>query len=133
MLNNVVLMGRMVSNPDYRTTTSGKSVCSFRLAVDRPGKEKQADFIQCVAWQGTADFVSRYFFKGSMVAVIGSIQTRNYEDKNGQKRTAVDVVVREVSFTGERAQKQAEIAPTVDFKEADNSDFEEIESGDLPF
>ena len=104
MINSVVLMGRLTADPELRTTTTGKSVCSFRLAVDRSyvrqGEQRQADFINCVAWEQTGNFISRYFTKGSMIAVIGSIQTRTYEDKSGAKRTAVEVNVREASFTG---------------------------------
>ena len=104
MLNSVILMGRICSDIELRTTTTGKSVANFRMAVDRsytkPGEQRQTDFITIIAWGSTADFVSRYFSKGSMIAVQGSIQTRNYEDKNGNKRTAFEVVAREVSFCG---------------------------------
>ena len=89
MLNCAVIMGRLTADPELRTTTSGISVTSFSVAVDRsyvrPGEERQTDFINVVAWRQTAEFVTRYFHKGSMIAVQGSIQTRNYEDKNGTK------------------------------------------------
>lgn len=108
MLNCAVLMGRLVADSDLRTTPSGVSVVSFRIAVDRsyqkPGEERQADFIDIVAWRQTAEFVARYFRKGSMIAVQGSIQTRNYEDKQGNKRTAVEVVANKVSFCGSKAE-----------------------------
>ena len=108
MLNCAVIMGRLVADPELRTTTSGISVISFRVAVDRnfvrQGEERQADFIDVVAWRQTAEFVSRYFRKGSMIAVQGSIQTRNYEDRNGNKRTAVEIVADNVSFCGSRAE-----------------------------
>lgn len=103
MINNVTLMGRLVADPELRTTNSGKSVANFRIAVDRAYSKngnKEADFITIVCWEGTADFVSRHFSKGSMIALQGSIQTRNYEDNNGNKRTAFEVVAREVSFCG---------------------------------
>ncbi|MBQ6543311.1 MAG: single-stranded DNA-binding protein, partial [Clostridia bacterium] len=91
MLNCAIIMGRLVADPELRTTTSGISVTSFRVAVDRnfirAGEERQADFIDVVAWRQTAEFVTKYFHKGSMIAVQGSIQTRNYEDRNGNKRT----------------------------------------------
>ena len=107
MLNCAVIMGRLVADPELRTTTSGISVISFRVAVDRnfvrQGEERQADFIDVVAWRQTAEFVSRYFRKGSMIAVQGSIQTRNYEDRNGNKRTAVEIVADNVSFCGSKA------------------------------
>ena len=108
MLNCAIIMGRLVADPELRTTTTGLSVTSFRVAVDRsyvkPGEERQTDFIDVVAWRQTAEFVTKYFRKGSMIAVLGSIQVRNYEDKNGNKRTAVEIVADNVSFTGSRAE-----------------------------
>ncbi len=106
MINSVVIMGRLTADPELRTTASGISVTSFTVAVDRrfksQGEEKQTDFISCVAWRQSADFVTRYFHKGDMIAVQGSLQVRNYEDKNGNKRTAYDVVCDNVSFCGGR-------------------------------
>ena len=108
MLNTAILMGRLTADPELKTTQNGVSVTSFCVAVDRrfqrQGEEKQTDFINVVAWRQTADFVSRYFHKGSMIAVQGSIQTRNYEDKNGNKRTAVEIVADNVSFCGSKAE-----------------------------
>ena len=140
MLNCVTLMGRLTADPEIRTTTTGKEVATFSIAVDRSyakaGEQRQTDFINIVAWESTATFISRYFGKGSMIAIQGSIQTRNYEDKNGNKRTAFEVIAREVSFCGSKnetgsAPAQAtptQIAPNLDV------DFEEIEDdSDLPF
>lgn len=108
MLNSAIIMGRLTADPELRTTASGLSVTSFSVAVDRrfqrQGEEKQTDFINVVAWRQTAEFVSRYFHKGSMIAVQGSIQTYNYEDKNGNKRTAVEIVADNVSFCGSKAE-----------------------------
>lgn len=107
MLNSVIIMGRLTADPELRTTTSGLSVTSFTVAVDRnykSGEERETDFINCVAWRGTADFVTGYFKKGQMIAVQGSLQTRNYEDKNGNKRTAYDVVADNVSFCGSKSE-----------------------------
>ncbi len=107
MLNSVIIMGRLTADPELRTTPSGLSVTSFTVAVDRnykSGDDRQTDFINCVAWRGTADFVTRFFKKGQMIAVQGSLQVRNYEDKNGTKRTAYDVVADNVSFCGEKKQ-----------------------------
>lgn len=102
MLNSVCLMGRLVADPELRQTPSGVSVCSFRIAVDRTyqpkGQEKQTDFINIVTWRSTAEFVSRYFRKGQLVAVQGSIQTSQYTDRDGNKRTAFDVVADNVFF-----------------------------------
>ena len=114
-MNVVAIMGRLVADPELRTTTQGNSVCSFRIACDRSyvqqGQERQADFIDIVAWRQQADFVSKYFHKGSMIAVEGSLQTRNYQDKNGNNRTAVEVVANNISFAGAKRQ-DAQSAPS---------------------
>ena len=87
MLNVVAIMGRLVADPELRTTPAGVSVCTVRIACDRnfvqQGQERQADFLDVVAWRGTAEFISKYFSKGSMVAVHGHLQSRQYKDKNG--------------------------------------------------
>ena len=107
-LNYCVLIGRLTADPELRSTQSGISVVQFTVAVDRDyqkqGEERQADFINCVAWRQTAEFISRYFGKGRMIAVEGSIQTRNYEDKQGNKRTATELIVSKAHFTGEKKQ-----------------------------
>lgn len=146
MLNCVTLMGRLVADPELRTTTSGKSVATFRIAVDRSfvkqGEQRQADFITIVAWGNQALFVSRYFSKGSMIAIQGRIQTRNYEDNNGNKRTAFEVVATEVSFCGSKNEGGNSEAPNTSpdtstasgFSNAAPADFEEIvDDSDLPF
>ncbi len=106
MINCAIIMGRLTADPELKTTPSGVSVTSFCVAVDRKyakqGEERQTDFIYVVAWRQTADFVTRYFRKGSMIAVQGSIQTRSYEDKTGAKRTAVEIVADSVSFCGSK-------------------------------
>ena len=109
MLNRAILMGRLVADPELRQTPNGVSVCSFRIAVDRNysrDRERQTDFIDIVAWRQTAEFVSRYFTKGKMIIIEGSIQTRNYEDKNGNKRTAVEVVADNVQFGESKSASQ---------------------------
>ena len=107
MLNSVCLMGRLTADPELKTTPSGASVCNFRLAVERTyqpkGQEKQTDFINIVTWRSTAEFVSRYFRKGQLVAVQGSIQTISYTDKDGNKRTSFDVVADNVFFAEKKA------------------------------
>ena len=129
MLNNVILMGRLVADPEIRTTTSGKSVANFRIAVDRAFSKdgnKQADFITIVAWEKTAVFIGKHFSKGSMIALRGEIQTRSYEDNNGNKRTATEVIAREVSFCGGKNEGNGN-APS-------QPDFEEItDDEELPF
>ena len=130
MMNVAILMGRLVADPELKHTQSGAAVTSFTLAVDRAyskqGKERQSDFLNIVAWRSTAEFISKYFRKGQMMAVQGSIQTRSYTDKDGNKRTAFEVVAANVHFAEKRAQEN-HYQPDVD-------GFEEIEDdGDLPF
>lgn len=107
MLNKVILMGRITQDLDLRTTPTGVSVLTFNIAVDRgyvkQGEERQADFITCVAWRQQAEFINRYFAKGRMIAIEGSLRTRTYEDKNGSKHHVTEVYVDNVSFTGEKA------------------------------
>ncbi|MEE1218847.1 MAG: single-stranded DNA-binding protein [Ruminococcus sp.] len=106
MLNRVILMGRLVSDPELKTTGTGISVSSFRIAVDRSyvksGEERKADFFDIVCWRNTAEFVCRYFGKGSLIAVEGQLQSRTYQAKDGSTRYVVEVVADNVSFTGER-------------------------------
>lgn len=97
-MNNVFLLGRLTADPEIKKTTTGKSVANFTLAVNRRGQSKETDFINCTAWEKTADLLSNYFTKGKPIIVEGAIQTRSYEDKNGNKRTATDVVVRNIEF-----------------------------------
>ena len=106
MLNRVILMGRLVSDPELKTTGTGISVTSFSIAVDRnyvkSGEERKADFFNIVCWRSTAEFVCRYFGKGSLIAIDGQLQSRTYQAKDGTNRTVVEVVADNVSFTGER-------------------------------
>jgi single-strand DNA-binding protein len=99
MLNKAILMGRLCADPELRSTGNGTSVCTVTLAVDRRGKDEGTDFIDVVMWSKTAEFVSKYFTKGMQMAVAGRIQTRNWEDKQGNKRKSVEVVADEVHFT----------------------------------
>ena len=98
MLNRAILMGRLTSDPELKQTPNGVFVSSFSIAVNRNYNRDMTDFINIVAWRQTAEFVCRYFKKGQLIALEGSIQTRNYEDKNGNKRTAVEVVADQVHF-----------------------------------
>ncbi len=127
MINNAIIMGRLTANPELRTTNTGKSVTSFTVAVDRNYDREQTDFINIVAWNKTAEFIERYFRKGSMIAIQGSIQTRNYEDKNGNKRTAVEVVADNVSFCGDKKSTTTEQPAQQSF-----DDFED-DGDELPF
>jgi len=135
-INIVAITGRLVRDPDMRTTTSGISVCSFSVAVDRPyksGEERQADFVDCVAWRGSADFLVRYFRKCDMIGVQGHLQTRNFETKDGQKRKATEIVVDSLSFVGGKrtASPTEETQPSADAQAF--VDLPDDDSGDLPF
>ncbi len=102
MLNSVQLIGRFTRDPELRTTQSGISTCSFTIAVDRSyvrqGEERKADFINCVAWRQTAEFITRYFKKGNLVALEGSIQTRTWDDNEGKRHYVTEVVVDRTHF-----------------------------------
>lgn len=147
MLNCAVIMGRLTADPELRTTSSNLSVVSFTVAVDRnyqtQGQERQADFINCVAWRQSAEFISKYFRKGQMIAVQGSIQTRSYDDRNGVRRTAVEIVVDRASFCGSKAESGASsvdryptpVAQPASFQNSGAEDFSDIAAAedDLPF
>lgn len=157
MINRVVLMGRLVSDPELKTTQTGTNVTTFRIAVDRnyvkAGEERQADFFDIVAWRYTADFVCKHFRKGSLIAIDGSLQSRTYQAKDGTNRYVVEVIADSASFTGERrentgfsqgysqqgySQGYSQAAPSYSeapaFSAGSTSDFEEMPSDDdLPF
>lgn len=143
MLNNVVLMGRLTFEPELRTTPSGVSVVRIQIAVDRrfqrQGDERKADFIDVTAWRQTAEFISRYFHKGDMIAVEGSIQTDSYTDQGGNKRKSVTVVASNVSFCGSKSESNAQngTAPAQSNSQTyvpSNVDIEVIDDDDdLPF
>lgn len=101
-MNKAILMGRLTRDPEMRTTPNQVAVCTFTIAVDRRFKtasgERQADFIPVVAWRQQAEFVARYFHKGSRIVVVGSIQTRNWDDQEGKKRTSTEVIADEIYF-----------------------------------
>lgn len=158
MLNVAVIMGRLAADPELRHTPNGVAVTSFTLAVDRSyaraGTERQTDWIDVVAWRQTAEFVCKYFTKGQLMAVTGSIQTRNYEDRNGNKRKAVEIQATEVNFASSKreggsmggdpsygqprasapAQPAAFSEPAPAYSSGSSEDFEEIMGDDdLPF
>lgn len=152
MLNVAVLMGRLVRDPELKHTPNDVSVTSFTIAVDRSyqkqGEDRQADFIDIVAWRSTADFVCKYFKKGQMIAVNGEIQTRTYTDKDGNKRKAFEIVADKVSFCGSKSDNQggsggsyqpATNTPDIpadapQYAKGDTGDFEQVPiDDDLPF
>lgn len=134
MLNHIVIMGRLTRDPELKTTNSGISVVSFSLAVDRDFADKESgergvDFIDVTAWRHTAEFVSRYFTKGRMAVISGRLQTRNWTDKDGNKRKAVEIVADNVYFGDSKRNDSETTSP------AAPSDFAPIEGEDegLPF
>lgn len=134
MLNKVILMGRFTRDPELRSTPQGVSTCSFSIAVDRnfvrQGEKRKADFINCVAWRQTAEFISKYFKKGSMVALEGSIQTRSWDDQDGKKRYATEVVVANVYFADSKKDETSSMGEIPDIGEVpDMGAFDD----DLPF
>lgn len=144
MINNVVLMGRLTAEPEVKTTSGGVSYCRFSLAVERPyksGDEKKTDFFNCVAWRQTAEFIERYFKKGQMLALVGSLRTGSYTNKDGAAVNTVDINVDSVSFTGDRqaqtgstpAQTSGRHAQTGSRSGIDISDAAAAPDDDLPF
>ncbi|MGN0974595.1 MAG: single-stranded DNA-binding protein [Gemmiger sp.] len=153
MLNVVAIMGRLVADPQMRQTQTGKNVASFRIACDRGRKDangqSQADFFDVVAWDRSAEFVCRYFQKGSLIVVDGRLQSRQYQDKNGNNRTAIEIVAGNINFAGPKSSNSgamgAPAAPVEysrpaaqqaapSYSAGSNDDFAVIEDeGDLPF
>ena len=136
MLNRIIIMGRLTRDPELRHTQSGTAVASFSLAVDRDFKnqngEKETDFIDVVAWRNSAEFVSRYFTKGRMAVVDGRLQTNIWTDKDGNKRSSLEVVADSVYFGDSR--KSEGNAPESEFPEQNGQEFSEVDDdGELPF
>lgn len=156
MLNKAILMGRLTRDPELRHTQSNMAVASFTLAIDRKrsssNAERQTDFIDCVAWGRQGEFVKQWFTKGMLAIVVGRVQSRNWEDRNGNKRTTVEIVVDEISFGETKKSREANAgynnydngsqirpdnnysAPAFDLPVGD-SDFAELgdDDGDVPF
>ncbi len=154
MLNVVAIMGRLVSDPQLRQTNTGKSVASLRIACDRGRRDAngqmQADFFDVTAWDRTAEFICRYFHKGEMIAVDGRLQSRNYQDKNGNNRTAIEIVANNANFVGSKGSgnsgssspapqqeyaRPAAVEAAPSYSAGSNEDFSVIDadSEDLPF
>ena len=137
MLNQIVIMGRLTRDPELRYTQSGTAVTSFTLAVERDGKNKETgerpvDFIDCVAWRNTAEFAANYFSKGRMAVVEGRLQIRGWTDKDGNKRSSLEVVADSVYFGDSR--KSEGNAPESEFPEQNGQEFSEVDDdGELPF
>lgn len=143
MLNQVTLLGRLVRDPDLRTTQSGVSVVNFTLAVDRDfGKEnKEADFPTCIAWRNTAEFIAKHFTKGRMIAVTGALRTSSFTDKDGNKRYKTDVEVSNAYFADSKSDNSGNSqgghgqSSGQSYGKSSAPKFEEVDDddGDLPF
>jgi single-strand DNA-binding protein len=138
MLNKVILMGRITTDPELKHTPSNVAVCSFSLAVNRRFNRNETDFIDIVAWRQQAEFISKYFTKGQQMVVCGALQTRTWEDKNGNKRKSVEVVVDEVHFADSKrtAGNNSSRDEALPFDFSGGNAFSEIEDeddGNLPF
>jgi single-strand DNA-binding protein len=131
-LNKVILGGGLTSDVELKQTPQGIAVCSFSVAVNRKtkqGEDQKADFINCQAWRSTAEFISKFFKKGSSICLVGSIQTRSWNDNNGNKRYATEVIADEAYFVDSKAENDApsfQTQPTPNFEEVSNDE-------DLPF
>lgn len=138
MLNKVILMGRITTDPELKHTPSNVAVCSFSLAVNRRFNRNETDFIDIVAWRQQAEFISKYFTKGQQMVVCGALQTRTWEDKNGNKRKSVEVVVDEVHFADSKRtsgnNSSRDEALPFDFSGGNAfSEIEDEDDGNLPF
>ena len=126
-MNNVNLIGRLTKAPELRSTTSGKNVCTFTLAVNRKFKKDEADFLNIVAWDKTADLCSKYLNKGDQVGVTGNIQTRSYDDKDGKKVYITEIIAEDITFIGS-GKKTAENG-----SEMAQGAFEPVTDNEIPF
>ena len=138
MLNHVVIMGRMVRDPELRQLDNGTSVTSFSVAVernyvDKTTNERQADFLNVVAWRQTADFVCKYFHQGDMIALEGSLHSRKYTDKDGNNRIAIEIVASNISFCGGKNGGNANTATTNDAPATMVANAPSEDNDELPF
>ena len=142
--NKVILGGRLTADPELKTTSTGITVVTVSMAVNRrTSKEQQTDFFRVTAWRTTAEFISKYFKKGSAICVVGSIQNNSYTDQQGQKRTFTDIVADEVMFVDSRsdnpasngdAMPSAQPSFTPNFADTDSAKFQQVKGDDdLPF
>ena len=135
--NKVILGGRMTADAELKQTPSGVSVCTFSVAVNRKGGkdgDQKTDFINCVAWRNTADFISKYFGKGSSIMLCGSLQKRSWQDNNGVTRYATEVIVDDVYFVDSKGESNGAVVPNSVPYGASDVNFEEMTADDsLPF
>lgn len=128
-MNSINLLGRLTSDVELKQTTTGKAVCSFTLAVDRPNTKDKTDFINCVAWERTAEFIARYFRKGNRIAVTGILTSRQFQDQQGKNRVAFEVLIDRAEFCESKQDNAPEYA-----KPTKEPNYEAISpEDDLPF
>ena len=134
-LNKVILGGRLTATPELNVTPSGVNVCTFTIAVNRRGRDAPTDFLDCVAWRQTAEFITKYFGKGNAIGICGSLQKRYWETKDGERRSITEVVVDEAFFVDSKSDAQgASDTPTPTFTKPVEPKFEELKTDDdLPF
>lgn len=133
MINKVILMGRLTRDPEMRHTNSGTPVTTFSIAIDNGyGDNKRTDFVNCLAWNKTAEFVTKYFAKGKMIIVIGRISTRSWETQDGKRAYATEVVANEVNFGETKSSQQTATQPPMQDDDDDFTPLDE-EDDDLPF
>lgn len=123
-MNKVILIGRLTKDPEIRYTQNNRAVCNFTLAVNRRFNADEADFINCQAWEKTAEFITKYFGKGNLLAIVGRIQTRTWDDEDGKRHYVTEVVAEEAYFTGERNNSRPE---------PQDDRFEPLDDDELPF
>lgn len=133
-MNVAAITGRLVKDPELRATSSGKSVVSFTLAVIDPDNKESTDFIDCVAWESRAEFLSKYFTKGQKVEVAGKIKTRTFEKKDGQKGKATELVAKSIGFAESKKDSQTSNETSNDMPDSGFEDFQMVDGDDdLPF
>lgn len=130
-MNKIIIKGRLSRNPETKQTNNGKSVCNFSVAVNRRMNKDEADFFECTAWEKTGEFVTKYFSKGQEILIDGRMESRNYDDKNGNKRTAWGITVEQVDFCGNKSSEQTS-SPTV-APNLDNFEEEILTEDGVPF
>lgn len=136
-MNKVILVGRLARDPELRSTQTGAAVVSITVACDRKfvkeGEERQADFINCVAWNKTAEFINRYFSKGMRIALDGRIQTRSYDDQQGNKRYITEVIAEDVEFAQSKNEGSGQAVPAPSAPNSDIEGFMPFDESELPF
>jgi single-strand DNA-binding protein len=135
-MNKIIIKGRLARNPETKQTNNGKNVCNFSVAVNRRMNKDEADFFECTAWEKTGEFVTKYFTKGQEILIEGRMESRNYDDKNGNKRIAWGVTVEQVDFCGNKSSgnNSSYSAPTEPTVASDLNNFEEeVSTTGVPF